>query len=184
MTKSLIDPDDMPQQGYEQENLDAHLPVDSVDAVTKQRLEREIQACSMRIKPRFMAAIRSVCYGATYRSAANKYHIHPTTLSRTLKSPDGLRLQKAISRLKSLIDGTNYLQRESMLWRIAASNEECDPRTAIAAIAEINRTKNDTPDALQKQKDNSTISSAPTIVIQLADARLLPSPLDNIKDLN
>ena len=66
--------------------------------------------------------------------------------------------------------------------------ELLDPRTAIAAIAEINKMRTDTDSAQAKLKQNETIQDKTTIIIQLADARLLPSPLDNpqlnLKDVN
>jgi len=105
-----------------------------------------------------------------------------------MKREYGAMLVSALTRLYSLRDGTRYSQRELMLYRIACRNELTDPRTSIAALAEINRTKNDTPEAKARAKQNLDISQQPQVIIQLADPRLTASPLDELpptmKDIN
>ena len=188
MNKALIPQEDdyNPLEIYD---LDELLPSDDHAALAEQRLKREIEACARHLKPRFISAITMVTNGSTVASAGRKYHIGGQTIAKHMNSGYGLRFYNALRRLYALRDGTKYIQRELMLWRIAAANEIKDPRTSIAAIAEINRTKGDTPDALTKAKDNAGLQGQPTIIIQLADNRLKSSPLDElpthmIKDVN
>jgi hypothetical protein len=188
MNNSLINPEDFEEEEYQVSDLDELIPSDSHDAIAKQRLQREIEACARHIRPRYISAITAVCSGSTVAAASRKYHCAAQTLSNQMKSPYGERLLNAIRRLHALRDGTEYIQRELMLWRIAASNELSDPRTSIAAIAEINRTKADTPIDAAKAKENIDLQNMPQVIIQIADPRLVASPLDELpstmKDIN
>ena len=164
------------------DDIDAFVPSNDTFALMQQRIQRDIRAATIHIRPRFVSAITSVVMsGSSYQNAARKYHIAASTLSKYVNQDKyGSALVNALQRLKSLDEGTKYQQREAMLWRIAARNEEKDPRTAITALAEINRTKADTPENEQKQKENDTLTNQPQVIIQLQDSRLLPSPLDQL----
>lgn len=117
--------------------------------------------------------------------------MHPQTVGKILKSDDAKRLKGLLIEYRNINQGVTAIQRESLLWRIALSNEELDPKTSISAIAEINRMKVDTDAAqakIEERKNSTSTGEQPQVIIQLADPRLKPTALDapnpNIKDVN
>ena len=176
-----------PESDYD---LDAYIPANDTLAITKRNILREVRAATINLSPRFVSAVTSVIMaGESYTSASRRYRMSSQALSNCIRNTKyGNALAQALNRLKSLDEGTKYEQREAMLWRIAVDNEKADPRTTISALAEINRSKADTPDAIIKKKENDTLTNQPQVIIQLQDARLTASPLDELpnsmRDIN
>ena len=180
------------QQGIDditEYDLSDIVPSNDVAGIARQHLRKELTAVQNNLKHKEIQISHQLVLGnQTMTEIASRVNLHPTTIANTVKRPKVKRYINLLLRLKSLDDGSNYRQRELLLWRIAQQNEISDPRTAISAVAEINRTKADTPEAELRQKENENVSGATQVIIQLADARLIASPLDELpnhmRDIN
>ena len=179
------------QEEYIEPELDdsVYNPANSQYRKVTHSLRRIIKHQAMQMRPKHAQIAKLVASGMqTNVQIAKRMRCAPNTVASVKKQPDAQRLIGAIRELKLLTDGTRAIDREMMLWGIALREEEIDPRTSIAAISEINRMKVDTPAAQAKLAQTADITNQPTIIIQLADSRLLPSPLDNpqlnLKDVN
>ena len=144
-------------------------------------LQRRIHHLSAVLPPRYALTARLSLAPFTYVEIAKKVRFTPTTVSRLLKDDKVQELRRALIQLRNLLSGVSALEREQMLWRIALNNEEFNPRTSIAAISEMNKMKIDHAAAQEKSKQNTILASQPQVVIQLADARLIPTALDEQK---
>jgi len=56
-----------------------------------------------------------------------------------MKKPASKRLLALLQHYQTALDGPNIAQRRNMLWRIAQREEIDGPKTAISALAELNR---------------------------------------------
>lgn len=142
-------------------------------------LQRQIHTLSVTMMPRHAMIARLAVTNMTKTDIARKVRLDPQTVYRVLKRPEIKQLISAILLLRQMHEGTSAIEREQLLWRIALNNEEFNPRTSIAAVSEINNMKTDTAAAQAKIKQNTTLQDSPQIIIQLGDARLVSTPLDD-----
>lgn len=141
-------------------------------------LHRQINHLTLTMLPRHAMVARLAITNINKNDIAKKTRLSPQTVYTILKRPEVKRLMSAIVQLRAMYDGVSSIEREQLLWRIALNNEEFNPRTSIAAIAEINNMKTDTQAAQAKIKQNTELKDSPQIIIQLGDQRLLPTALD------
>jgi hypothetical protein len=104
-----------------------------------------------------------------------------------LRNPQVIKLRDTMTQYQGLLAGCTQVQRDNMLYRIAVRAEIPEPKIAIAALAELSKTEHNAKTRQMQQKQGGT--SNQTVVVQIADARLKPSKLDDapahlIKDLN
>jgi len=141
-------------------------------------LQRKIHSLSNIMRPRYAMIARLSLSPYTNVEIGIKTRFTASTVGKVLKNEDVQTLRRALIQLRNLLSGVSAIEREQMLWRIALNNEEFNPRTAIAAVSEINSMKIDHAAAKEKSKQNTLISQQPQVIIQLADARLVPTKLD------
>lgn len=154
---------------------------------TTRSLRRMIAHLAITMRPKHAMIAKYLAIGQLNNAQiAKKMRCDPATVAHTKKRQDAREMMGYIRELQILTAGTQAIDREMFLWSIAMREQEVDPRTAIAAVAEINKMRTDTESAQAKIHATKTIQDNPTIIIQLADSRLLPSPLDNpqLKDVN
>jgi hypothetical protein len=102
-------------------------------------VQQAVVAASGRLTPAQVRAAKLRHTGDDYTSIAKKIGKAPATVSKWLKHPDAVRLLTLLRHYASTLGGARVEQRKHMLWRIAVDAETDDPRTAIQALAEINR---------------------------------------------
>ena len=61
------------------------------------------------------------------------------SIGTVLRRPDAKRLLALLRHHEMAIAGPALAQRTAMLWRIARAEEKINPRTAISAVAELNK---------------------------------------------
>jgi len=144
-------------------------------------LQRRVHHLSAVLPPRYALTARLSLAPFTKIEIAKKVRFTPVTVSKILQDEKVQELRRALIQLRNLLSGVSALEREQMLWRIALNSEEFNPRTSIAAISEMNKMKIDHAAAQEKSKQNTLLASQPQVIIQLADARLLPTALDEQK---
>jgi len=156
----------------------AYNPANDEFKRTVRLLQKKIQHLTTTLRPRYALVARLSLSPYKYTEIAKKARFTPSTVAKIVKEPEVVQLRNALVQLRSLLQGVSALEREQMLWRIAIKNEEFNPRTAIAAIAEMNKMKIDHAAAKEKSKQNTALVNKPNIVVQLSDSRLIPSKLD------
>ena len=102
-------------------------------------LQRAITTVSARLKPRQVAAAKLFHKGKTKVAIAEELGVHQMTIGKWFKLPDMHQLLTLLQHYAATLDGPREEQRRHLLWRVAVDNRDSDPRTAIAAVAEINR---------------------------------------------
>jgi hypothetical protein len=150
-------------------------------------LQRRANHLSTTMRPRHVLVARYSLQNYTNVEIAKKLRYSPQQIGNILRQQDVQDLRRVMTNLNALLSGVSALEREQMLWRIALKNEEFNPRTSVAAVAEINKMKIDTQAAKEKSKHNQQIANTPNVVIQLSDPRLTPTQLDapkEMKDVN
>lgn len=181
------------EEDYEEVELDDSIynPANDEFRRVTQSLLRDMRHTAAKMLPRHAIVAKMSLSGLSNVDIAKKTHMHPQTVGKILKSDDAKRLKGLLIEYRNINQGVTAIQRESLLWRIALSNEELDPKTSISAIAEINRMKVDTDAAqakIEERKNSTSTGEQPQVIIQLADPRLKPTALDapnpNIKDVN
>jgi hypothetical protein len=143
-----------------------------------QSIKLQIRHLSLKMRPRHAMMVKLYVDERSYTNVAARLATSTQTVATVCKSPDGVRLRQLLAHHNQLVTGVSAIEREQLLWRIALNNELKNPRTSISAVAEINKMKADTEAFKVKLESERTISESPQVIIQLADPRLLPSPLD------
>ena len=149
--------------------LDPHHP--SADEYVKkaQNVQRMIVATSNLLKPSQVAAIKMAYKGASTKDIAAELSVHAQTVGNWLRSENGKKLRALLTYYQSTVDGPNVAQRTNMLWRIAHTNEEDNPKVTISAVAEMNKMDNVTA---EKQASLTSTTVNMTINQQLSRTAL------------
>lgn len=174
------------------------LPVDLDDNVynphndefkrTLINVRAHLRVLTLAMPPRAAQLVKAYHSLQNFSKVAEKYRVSASTVSKHVKSDKGVKLLSLLTLFNDLTSGATAIERQQLLWRIALNNEILDPKTSISAIAEINRMTTDTAAQKAKITENSDLSKAPQVIIQLQDSRLTPSVLDELpnhmKDVN
>lgn len=142
-------------------------------------LQRGIVAASAKLSPKKLAAARAYAASpSTYTDIAYEAKVNPSTVSKWIKQDADTRHLIALLRhYKAAIDGPNLAQRSNLLWRIARDNEKIEPRTSIAAIAELNRTD---PEVVRITAPANQQQSGAQVVIIMDNNSLPATALDRV----
>ena len=141
-------------------------------------IQRRIKVLTLNMRPRDAVIVKVHMTEGVYTKTAKRLKVSPETVKKVWVSRKGVELRGLIQQHNTLMAGTNAIEREQLLWRIALDNEHHNPRTSVSAIAEINKMKADTEADHAKIEQEKSITDKPQVIIQLGDNRLLPSPLD------
>ena len=141
-------------------------------------LKVQIRQLTLTMRPRYAMMVKINMDEGNFAQTARRLKSTPNTVSKVCRSLDGIKLKNLLLHHNQLMSGVSAIEREQLLWRIALGNEDINPRTSVSAIAEINKMKADTQADHARLESEKTLADTPTIIIQLADPRLLPSPLD------
>ena len=131
-------PDD---EGLQNPNdfLDEHHPENDLYIKGVEHIQRQIMHAHSQLRTKQVNIIKSIFAGENYTSAAHIHGTSPQTVSKLVKSTNGLRLLNLLQYHLKLIEGPNEAQRRSMLWRIATREEENNPKTTITALEALNK---------------------------------------------
>lgn len=128
-------------------------------------IKRHIVQQSIHMNRRHVEVTKLRHSGANYAEIADRVNIAERTVYTVLSRPDAKLLTQLLIHYQHFIDGPNVEQRKNGLWRIFNDCEIEEPKTAIAAIAELNKMTG----AYPTQDKNPT--GAVTIII---NQQLLP----------
>lgn len=102
-------------------------------------LKQTIAELTSQMKPKHVEVVKLRHAGQSRAETCEELGITPQRYHLILKREDSKHLLTLLSLMRQTIDGPNKEQRFHMLWRICVDNELKAPRTAIAAIAEMNK---------------------------------------------
>jgi len=106
---------------------------------------REIQQAlvtvSRSMKPIEVNAVKLHHQGETNTHIAEVVKRSGSWVSKAIDTVKARSLLSLLGYYREAIDGPKDAQRAAMLWRIAIDAEEANPRTAIAAVGELNKMK-------------------------------------------
>ena len=154
--------------------LDGNHPAADEYIQATRRIQRLIVSASAQLKPRQVEAIKLHHTGHSNTRIAEKLGVSIVTISRYIRLPKAKKLLNLLRAYQSAIDGPNKAQRINMLWRIARLNELDQPKTSIAALAELNRM--DTQ--LQHDLQQSGTNQPQTLTIEINQKMLPRTALD------
>ena len=148
----------------EHENLPPELLLDenhpSADAFARsaRSIQQFIVSTSAKLHAKHVQAVKLQHRGQSSTRIAETLNVTAPSVRRWLNKPAAIKLKSLLNHYQAHIDGPNNALRQHMLWRIARNSELDDPRTSIAALAEINRMNqhNDNP-AQQNSSGGVTI---------------------------
>jgi hypothetical protein len=102
-------------------------------------IKRAIRDAQSRVRPLQRHAAVLHRNGLNHTEVANKLDVHPATVGKWLKTPTVQRLLAVMNHHQQLLDGPNFDHRKHLLYVIALSNKDRQPRVSISAITEINK---------------------------------------------
>ena len=175
----VINEEDLDNSKYNPAN-DAYLAM-------RKHLQGRMSAIARQISPQKLAMVKLAAQGAKTRQIADQTRVCPDTVLKTLKKPEVIELLELMHKYSSLMQGVTDAMKNAMLYRIAVRAELDEPKIAIAAIAELNRSAHNERTYKLNEKQGGT--SQQMVVVQIGDARLKPSNLDQaprhlIRDVN
>lgn len=136
-----------------------------------EHIQRQIMHQTTLLRSKQVQILKSVFAGNNFIETGRLHGTAATTVSRLVKSENGQRLLNLLQYHLKLIEGPNEAQRRNMLWRMAQADEKLDPKTAIKALAELNKMHYQT-----KQLDQAlTTPNAPAAQVHIhIDQNLMP----------
>jgi hypothetical protein len=121
------------------EFLDRNHPENDQYMQAVEHVQRQIMHQTTLLRSKQVNILKSVFAGNNFTQAARENHCVPQTVSKLVKSTNGLRLLNLLQYHLKLLEGPNEAQRRSMLWRIAVAEEKLAPKTSIQAIEALNK---------------------------------------------
>ena len=119
--------------------LDPDHPENDEYIKSTKNIQRLVIAQSAQMRPKTVQMVRLSHTGMSQQEIAQRLNVSPQTVSKHLRKEHGQRLRALLSYYDAAIEGPHKAQRKAMLWRIARSNENEDPRVAIQALAELGK---------------------------------------------
>jgi hypothetical protein len=104
-----------------------------------EQVKRVIMAHQRGMTPKHVQMVKYYFAGTTQVQIAEQVSSSPNTVGRVINSDRGQRLVQLLHYMAEAIAGPSIAQRKAMLSRIAQRAEQKDPKTAIVAIAELNK---------------------------------------------
>ena len=159
MTSTLIEydasllPDDLKGNKY-------HPAADKYLHTVKE-IQRALVTVSRSMKPVEVNAVKLHHQGETNVAIAEVVKRSTAWVAKTINTVKARSLLSLLGYYREAIDGPKDAQRMAMLWRIAVDAEEHNPRTTIAAVAELNKMASTSYDQKHENSGNQPI----TIVI-------------------
>ena len=117
---------------------DTNHPANDAFMLSVNNIQRRIVAHCQTMPRSHPEVIRLVHQGLNNEEIRNR--TGRSNVSTLMKKPASKRLLALLQHYQAALDGPNTAQRKAMLWRIAQREEETEPKTAISAISELNRT--------------------------------------------
>jgi len=92
-----------------------------------------------KCRPLHVEIVKDAHSAVKLADVARKHNVHRTTVTRALSSPRAQQLMALLAATSVLASGVTNANIMYELWQIVQLNRDDDPRTAIAAMSEINR---------------------------------------------
>lgn len=102
-------------------------------------LERALVAASQKAGVRNTQIAKMAHRGVRTKDIAKELGFAPATVSAVKRTPAYLSIVSLMEYLSQLREGPNIDHRKRTLWEIVVDNKNVDPKTAIAAMQEMNR---------------------------------------------
>jgi hypothetical protein len=121
------------------EQEDKYSPLQDQYVQSVHRLQREVAAKCAEMPPKHVEVVRKWQAGMTQVDICKELDVQTRYCSQIIKKKRSQELMALMHLLRARMDGPNFEQRMNMLWRISVDNESERPKTAITALAEINK---------------------------------------------
>lgn len=132
--------------------LDKYHPANAQFFKDTKALERALVAASQRAGVRNTQIAKMSHRGVRTKDIAKELGFSPATISAAKKTQPYLEIVSLMTYLSQLREGPNIEHRKRTLWEIVVDNKNADPKTAIAAMQEMNRM-----DGVGKQTNDTKI---------------------------
>jgi hypothetical protein len=139
---------------------DPYHPQNTSFEAGQRRIIRAIEHHTTKLQPKQVEIAKQAHIGKKIKDIALAVNQAPQTVSITLKKPKVRYLLNLLERLKYHRDGASDIHRRQMLWEMAVDNQHDDPRTAIAALQELNKMAGTYPNSNESNPNiNITINA-------------------------
>lgn len=135
MTKALAPHQYLPPEVQ----MDEYHPANQQFFKDLKALERALVDISQQLGHRHTQIVKMRHKGMRPTDIAEEIGVTATTVSVVTKKPLAQRMLALLEHLSQHRDGPNIDQRKRTLWEIVVDNQETDPKTAIAALQEMNK---------------------------------------------
>lgn len=132
--------------------MDEYHPSNTTYFKNLKHLERALVAASQNAGMKYTAIAKLHHRGRTNVAIAEEMQMQPGTISTILRKSKVIDILTLLTHLTQLRDGPNIDHRKRMLWEIAQDNQQLEPKTTIAAIAEMNKI-----DGIGKDKQDTKV---------------------------
>ena len=119
--------------------LDEHHPHNTGFFRQLNSIKRAMVTAQSHMKQKHVEIIKQASLGTRNKDIAEELGVHAATVGKVIRSEQGKELLTLIRHLSALNEGPSSEQRKRTLWEIVVDNQDDEPKTAIAAIAEMNK---------------------------------------------
>ena len=135
------------------EIVDHYHPMNSEFHRQSDEIKNSMVDLQMQMSNRDVKAVKLASKGMPNKQIAAEIGVCGLTVSKMMKKKDPIRLLSLIRHLSALHEGPSAEHRKRVLWEITVENKLGEPRTAISAIAEMNKM-----DGIGKEKADTNIN--------------------------
>ena len=118
---------------------DKYSPLQDKYVIAVHTLQREVAAKCGEMPPKHVEIVRKWHAGQPQTEIADELGMKSRYVNNIVRKKRSKELLALMHLLRARMDGPNFEQRMNMLWRMAVDNEADRPKTAITALAEINK---------------------------------------------
>jgi hypothetical protein len=122
-----------------EELLDRYHPNNSEFFLAMQRAKQALVAQQATMKPLHVEIVKQHFRGKRNVDVAEELDITAGTVSKVVNSAQGKNLKFLLQHFAGLNEGPSQEHRKRVLWEIVIDNQQHEPKTAIAALQEMNK---------------------------------------------
>jgi len=136
-----MDINNMPLQISEVPEVDDNPYHPANDAYNKdvQHVQSIVMATQRMMKPKHVQIAKMHFAGRRGVDIAEEVNVTPNSVSTVLKRADVKKLLSLLIYIQAAMEGPSAAHRKAILYRIVVDNEKNSPKTALQAIAELNK---------------------------------------------
>jgi predicted transcriptional regulator len=135
------------------EMIDQYHPMNSEFHKQSDAIKNSMVDLQMEMSNRDVQAVKLASKGLIQKQIADEIGVCSITVSKLMKQEKSIELLSLIRHLSALHEGPTAEHRKRVLWEITVENKLGEPKTAISAIAEMNKM-----DGIGKEKADTNIN--------------------------